>query len=93
MDSMNVTELRKRVADVVSRVAYGKERVAIAKHGRRVAVIIPAEDADYLEQLEDELDAREAGEALEEFHRSGEKAIPWKDVKKQLACKDRKRRK
>jgi len=92
MEAVNVTELRKRFADVVSRVAYGKERVTIAKHGRRVAVIMPVEDADYLERLEDERDAHEAGARLAEFHRSGGKALSVGEVDRRAAARDRARK-
>ncbi len=45
-------ELRAEFSDVVGRVAYGHERVALTRNGRVAAVLISKEDLDTLERLE-----------------------------------------
>lgn len=42
-------ELKGRLSELLSRVGFGKERVAITRHGKRIAWLVPAQD---LEQLD-----------------------------------------
>ena len=53
MISKSVTETRESLADLVGRVQYGGEQVAITKHGKVVAALVSAEDLKLLEDLED----------------------------------------
>lgn len=71
MSAVTAKELKDRPAEVLGRVQYGKERVAITRYGKEVAAVVPIEDARLLEQLEDLIDARDALEALEEAEREG----------------------
>jgi len=82
MDSMNTTEARENLADVLNRVAYAKDRVRITRRGKEVAAVVPIEDLELIERLEDEIDIREARKALAEAREHG--TIPWEDVKKEL---------
>lgn len=50
--SMTVSEARQAFADVVNRVAYGKERVTVARHGRDLVAIVPMSDVYLLEAIE-----------------------------------------
>jgi len=45
-------QLREHLADVVSSVAFGHERVGVTRHGKLAAVVIGVEDLELLEQLE-----------------------------------------
>ena len=45
-------EFRAQFADVVGRVAYGRERVALTRNGKVTAVLISKEDLETLERLE-----------------------------------------
>jgi prevent-host-death family protein len=69
--TMPVAEARGRFADLVSRVAYRGERVVITRHGKPLAALIPADDLELLERLEDEGDIRAAERALAEAKRKG----------------------
>jgi prevent-host-death family protein len=53
MISKTVTETRETLADLVGRVQYGGEQVAITKHGKVVAALVSAADLKLLEELED----------------------------------------
>jgi prevent-host-death family protein len=66
-----VAEARGRFADLLSRVAYRGERVVITRHGKPLAALIPADDLELLERLEDEGDIRAAERALSEAKRKG----------------------
>ncbi|HEY1093330.1 MAG TPA: type II toxin-antitoxin system Phd/YefM family antitoxin [Glycomyces sp.] len=56
MESANevpVTELRAQLADVLNEVAYSGTRTFITRAGKRIAAIVPADEADMLEEAED----------------------------------------
>lgn len=59
---------------------HGNERIAIARHRQHVAVLIPWQDLDLLEILEDEVDAAEARIALSESRGRG--LVTWTEVRK-----------
>lgn len=50
MDEVPVTKARADLADLVNRVAYGGERIALTRHGRTIAAIVSAEDLRRLEE-------------------------------------------
>jgi prevent-host-death family protein len=81
-DTLNSTEARERMADVLNRVAYAKDRVRITRRGKEVAAVVPIEDLELIERLEDEIDIREAKKALADVRKHG--TIPWEKVKKDL---------
>ena len=45
-------------------MAYRGERIAIHRHGKKVAVLVPVEDLAMLEALEDRIDVALAKKAL-----------------------------
>lgn len=49
-----VTQARAAIADLVNRVAYGGERIALTRHGRTVAALVSADDLERLRRLEAE---------------------------------------
>ncbi len=74
---------RDDVQSALDRAAGNKERVRVVSDGREIAAVIPLEDLELLEELEDRLDVLEAREAIAEAEREGG-AIPWQEFKKQL---------
>lgn len=81
-DTMNSTDARERMADVLNRVAYAKDRVRITRRGKAVAAVVPIEDLELIERLEDEIDIREAEKALREARKKG--TIPLKKIRKEF---------
>ena len=79
---VSVSEARETFAELVNRAAYGHERVLVARRGRPVAAIVPIEDIELLEQVEDELDLEAAREALADPENAV--PIPWEQVKADL---------
>ena len=79
---VSVSEARETFAELVNRAAYGHERVLVARRGRPVAAIVPIEDVQFIERMEDELDLQAALEALAD----PENAIPirWEQVEAEL---------
>jgi PHD/YefM family antitoxin component YafN of YafNO toxin-antitoxin module len=70
--------------DAFNRVAYQRERVRIERRGSKPVYLVSEEDLELLEKLEDRYWAEEGRKALEEFRKSGQKAIPWEKVKAEL---------
>ena len=82
MTKVSTAEARKRFSDVINRASYGKERVALTRNGHTLAVLVPMEDLDLLEAMEDRIE--DVRKALAETKAKGEKPIPWATVKKRL---------
>jgi prevent-host-death family protein len=81
-DTLNSTDARENLADVLNRVAYAKDRVRITRRGKEVAAIVPIEDLELIERLEDEIDIREAEKALREAKKKG--TITLQKVREEL---------
>ena len=47
-----MTQARDELADLVSRVAYGHERIILTRHSKPVACLVSPEDLARLEELE-----------------------------------------
>ena len=71
MTSVTAKDLKDHPADVLGRVQYGNERVAVTRYGKEVAAVVPIEDARLLERLEDLIDGEDALKAIEEAERKG----------------------
>ena len=78
LDKLTASEARQNFSDILNRAAFGRERVIIHRGKKPVAAIIPIEDYNFLEQLEDRIDIREARKRL------NEPTIPWTKIKKDL---------
>lgn len=78
------TKARDQFSDIVSRAAYGGERVVLTRRGKELAALISIEDLQLLDRLleeaEDRIDQEEAARALAEPGPS----IPWEQVKSEL---------
>lgn len=82
MNFISATAAKKDISGTLSRAEYGKERVVITRQGKEVAAIVPMEDVQLLEKLEDQLDLIDALEALEDAEKKGTKS--WSALKKEL---------
>ncbi len=64
MAERRISEAREEFSNTVNRVAYGGERVVLTRHGKRIAAVVPLEDLELLEALEDAADVEEARRRL-----------------------------
>lgn len=80
MTRLPASKAREQLAEVLNRVAYGGERVVLERRGKGVAAVIPVEDLELLEALEDRYDVEAARAALAEKGRN----VPWKKLKAEL---------
>jgi prevent-host-death family protein len=65
METLPSAKAREQFAELIDRAAYGKERIAVAKHRKQLVAIVPIEDLKLLEYLEERIDLNEARKALE----------------------------
>ncbi len=77
-----VSEAREDLAETLNLVRYKGERIVLHRRGRDVAALVPVEDLQLLEDLEDRIDLEVAREALKEAEKEG--TISWSEVKKKL---------
>jgi prevent-host-death family protein len=82
MITLSTVEARENFSDLLNRSAYGKERVVLTRRGKGVFAMVPIEDLNLLEALEDRLDLEDIEKALADPE--NKKAIPWEKVKKDL---------
>jgi len=75
-------DLRKDVAEVLNKVAYGHERVIVHRRGKDAVAIISLEDLALLEAFEDQLDLKDAQVARREAKERG--TVAWNDLKLEL---------
>ena len=69
---------RQNFSDIVNRAAYRGERTIVHRRKKPVAAVVPMEDLEFLEAVEDRMDIEEARKRLHE------PTIPWSKIKKQL---------
>ncbi len=82
MTSLSTAEARGRFADVINRAAYGKERVVLTRRGQELVAVIPIEDLQFLQEMEDRLDIEAAMAALAEVEEKG--TIPWEQIEAEI---------
>ena len=80
MKQLSISTARGHLAELVEQVAYGKESVEITRRGKVLAVLVPPEDRELIERLEEEMDHRAVDNALRDVKKHGtvpiEKVIP-----------------
>jgi prevent-host-death family protein len=66
MTRFAMAQARKNLTEIVSRVAYGGERIAIGRRNKDLAVLVSTDEAALLEEIEDRMDVAAARKALAE---------------------------
>jgi len=80
MTTIPISEAREHLADLGNRVSLRGERVVVERRGKNLFALVPVEDLELLERLEDETDIRLARKAMKEKGPN----ISWEKVKKDL---------
>lgn len=70
----------REVPELVNEVAFGHRRVVLHRHGKDIVAMIPVEDLELLEELEDRMDVAAAKRAL--ARKAG--SVPWTKAKAEL---------
>jgi len=82
MVRIGVTRLRTEISEVVSRVQYAGERTVLERQGKAVAALVPMEDLELLEALEDRYLVELADKA--EADSAAKPRVPWEEIKAEL---------
>ncbi|MDD5327599.1 MAG: type II toxin-antitoxin system Phd/YefM family antitoxin [Phycisphaerae bacterium] len=60
MTKVSMTKARHSFTDIANRVMFGDERICIEKNNKPAVAVVPIEDLEILEALEDKIDLEEA---------------------------------
>lgn len=77
---ISTADARKNFADLVNKVAYGKESIVLTRRGQDVAALVSIEELELLQQIEDYIDIEDAKKALQ----GPVENIPANEIWKQL---------
>ncbi|GBE12427.1 phd_YefM [bacterium BMS3Bbin14] len=64
--TISTADARKNFADIVNKVAYGKEPIVLTRRGQKIAALVSIDELELLQQLEDRMDIEDAKKALAE---------------------------
>lgn len=78
--TISTAEARKNFADLVNKVAYGREPIVLTRRGQGIAALVSMDELELLQRIEDHMDIEDAKKALAE---PGEN-IPAQEVWKKL---------
>jgi prevent-host-death family protein len=82
MTRVNSAQAKKQLGQILARTARTKRRVMVTNRGKDMAAVVPIEDVQLLEEIEDRLDLDEARAALAGVKREG--TVAWKKIKRDL---------
>jgi len=78
MESLSISQARDNLAELGNRVSLRGERVIVERRGKGLFALVPVDDVELLERLEDEIDL----DAVRQ--RMGEPSESFEKVKKDL---------
>lgn len=79
MTTIAASDFRQQLADLANRVSYGGERITVTRSGKPLFAVVPCEDAELLEALEDRIDLEQAKKALKRND-----TVSWAKARKEL---------
>ena len=77
---VTTAEARKKLAEIINTVAYGKEPVILTRRGKEIAALISMEELELLQLIEDHMDIEDAKEALAEPGKNIPAEKAWKEL-------------
>jgi prevent-host-death family protein len=80
LNKISAADARKKFANIINRVAYGKESFVLTRRGEALAAIVSMEDLKLLQELEEQMDVEDAWKARNE---PGEN-ISWEKLREEL---------
>jgi PHD/YefM family antitoxin component YafN of YafNO toxin-antitoxin module len=79
MKTVAASEFRKALSDFANKVAFGKERVCVERNHKPVFGVVPVDDMELLELIEDQVDLELARQALKKG-----KFVEFEDLRREL---------
>ena len=80
LNTVSTVEVRKKLAEIVNKVAYGKEPIVLTRRGEGIAALISMEEFELLQLIEDHIDIEDARKALEEPGKNISAEKLWKEL-------------
>ena len=80
LNKITTADARKKLSNIINRVAFGNESFVLTRRGEPVAAIISLNELKLLQDIEDQIDVEDAWKSKKE---PGE-PIPWEELKKEL---------
>lgn len=80
--AVTVADARNNWADLVSRVAYGKEQVVITRHGKELVALVPIEDLHLANRLRRFVVRKDVARALDDLDAG--KTAAWSKLRAEL---------
>ena len=77
---ISAADARKKFANIINRVAYGKESFVLTRRGEPLAAIVSMDDLMLLQEIEEQMDIDDAWKARNE---PGEN-ISWEKLRQEL---------
>ena len=78
--TISAADARKKFANIINRVAYGKESFVLTRRGEPLAAIVSMDDLKLLQEIEEQMDIDDAWKARNE---PGEN-ISWEKLREEL---------
>lgn len=82
VSAVTVADARSGLAELLNRVAYGKERLVITRHGREIAAIVPIEDLRFADRLRKFVARKDVARALDDLDAG--RSAPWTKLREEL---------
>ena len=82
VSAVTVADARSGLAELLNRVAYGKERLVITRHGREIAAIVPVEDLRLANRLRRFVARKDVARALADADAG--KSSTWEKLRAEL---------
>jgi prevent-host-death family protein len=79
MSILEATKAKDTFGDTLNRAAYGKERIILTRRGKPIAALVPLEDIELLDEMENAADADEVRLARAEAVRG--EVVAWEEVR------------
>ncbi len=77
---ISTADARKKLANIVNRVAFGREVFVLTRRGEALAALVSVEDLKLLQEIEERMDLDDALQARAE----SEETVSWEELKKEL---------
>jgi len=80
LNTVSTAEARKKLSEIVNKVAYGKEPIVLTRRGEEIAALISMEELEFLQLIEERIDIEDAIKALEEPGENISAEKLWKEL-------------
>jgi prevent-host-death family protein len=77
-----LTEARSNLSEISNEVAFGHKRIILTRKGKRLIALVPLEDLEALEAIEERIDLDDARKALADVKKKG--SVSWNEIKRKL---------